>query len=249
MPARRALFVSPLLLLLLVSAGCHNTEELPTYPRMSAGETQRMLAERAHCIKTVSAEGIITMTRPDGESIRFDGALAMAPPDRARLRAWKFGQAVFDLTLTREAAWLVAPSDASRADDIKKAGARAGELARTFADLSGRFFDSTLEVKMPKETDAIYVFVRRNADGSSLWCTVDRKTLTTWSYELLDPSGKQRFRLSLDRYALVQGIAFPHRITAVSETGTVQVGLRDVELNSELPDAAFTPPRRAEKLK
>jgi hypothetical protein len=38
------------------------------------------------------------------------------------------------------------------------------------------------------------------------------------------------------------------RLVAVSDGGTVEVELREVEVNPELPENAFAPPRRAEKL-
>jgi hypothetical protein len=238
-----------LLLIAQLVAGCALArEKLPTHPMMSAEQTRLALAERAHATRSVSAEGTITLTRPNGESIRFDGALVMRPPDRARLRAWKFGQAVFDLTLTPDGAWLLVPSDSSRAAEIRSAGASAADLAGTWADLSGRFFDSPLEAMMPKERADRYLFKRTNPDGSRLYCRVDRKTLTVRNYSLM-AGAKERFSLSLSHYSLIGDVPFAHRLIATSETGAVQVDLRDVELNGEIPAGAFAPPRRAEKLK
>jgi len=34
----------------------------------------RIVADRAHAIHSVSAQGMVTLTRADGESVRFDTA-------------------------------------------------------------------------------------------------------------------------------------------------------------------------------
>jgi outer membrane lipoprotein-sorting protein len=226
--------------------GACRTENLPTYPRLSASETQKHLSAQAHRLHTVSSEGTITLTKPDKQSIRLDGALVMEPPERARLRAWKFGQAVFDLTLSDGSLWLVAPSDSSRRDDIRRAGASAGELARTFSSLLGRYFDSA-DLTATDE-GSTFRFSQRRADGTTLSCDVDRRTLTPRRYMLVDSGNQRRFTLTLDRYAIIDDVAWPQRVTADSESGRVQVDLRNVEINSELAPGAFKPPKRAEKL-
>jgi hypothetical protein len=110
-------------LLIALIAGCSNPREnLPTHPRLSAEDTRAALAARSAAVKTVSAQGTITLTRPDGQSVRFDGAMAIRPPDHTRLRAWKFGQAIFDLTVTPDGVWMIAPQDSDRRDEIKRAG-------------------------------------------------------------------------------------------------------------------------------
>ena len=53
------------------------------------------------------AASLLTLTRPDGQSVRLDAALVMSLPDHSvRLRAWKFNQAVFDLTLNPQGLWI-----------------------------------------------------------------------------------------------------------------------------------------------
>ena len=44
------------------------------------------------------------------------------------------------------------------------------------------------------------------------------------------------------------GIVWPMRLTAKSESGAIDVRLRDPEFNTEPPPGAFNPPRRAKKL-
>jgi outer membrane lipoprotein-sorting protein len=222
-------------------------EDLPTYPHITPSQARIILSDRAHSIRTVSGDGTITLTRPDHDSVRLDGAIALQPPDRARLRAWKFNQAVFDLTLSPQGLFLVGPSDPKRAGDVQKAGASAAQVAQTWSDLTGRFFDSELQVDALSHAKML-VFRQVNRDQSVLRCAVDKRTVTPRSYSLSDPSGQERFRLDLDRYAIINGIPFPRRLTATSEQGQFQVDLRQVELNGELPAGAFTPPARAQKI-
>jgi hypothetical protein len=65
---------------------------------------------------------------------------------------------------------------------------------------------------------------------------------------MLDDTGKQRFSLTLDHYKQFDQIAWPTRLTAVSDSGTVEIELHDIQINPELPASAFIPPHRAEKL-
>jgi hypothetical protein len=74
---------------------------------------------------------------------------------------------------------------------------------------------------------------------------VHRPTLTPRAYEYRDTGGRAVLSLQLERYELVQGVAWPHRIEAISDQGTIIVDLHDVELGAEPPPGAFVPPARA----
>lgn len=236
-------------LLLGVLGGCARRgggEAVPRYPAMSGGEAVRVLAVRARDVRTVSAEGLLTMTRPDGESVRLDAVMVMEPPGKVRVRAWKFGQAVFDLTLNEDGLYLVTMDDPSRAAQLKRAGVSAGQLARAWGLLSGGFFDSP---KLVVTEEGRVLRVRGESDGRVVVCEVDRATLTPRRYVMLDDQGRERFTLTLDRYRTEDGgVAWPGRLTARSESGQVVVEYRDVELNGELAPGAFVPPKRAERL-
>lgn len=233
-------------LLLALLTGCAHKENIPTYPQMSATDTLAALATRSRAIKTLNGQGLITLTRPAGDSVRLDGAIAMAPPDRTRLRAWKFGRAIFDLTVTPDGVWLVAPDDPEHKEKIRSAGVGAAQLAKTWSVLSGGFFDSPGLTTTERGGRLI---VRRETPGEPVVvCEVDRRTLTARRYTLLDDHGAQRFSMELDHYQPFGDVVWPMRLLATSDTGTVEVALREVEINPELPPGAFTAPRRAEKL-
>ena len=106
---------------------------LPKFGDLDDATALRVLDERARSVGTASAACDLALTRADGQSVRLDGAVAMAPPDRLRLRAWKFGQAVFDLTMTPEGLWVVAGDVASRRQRVLPACLSAGRVGRDWA--------------------------------------------------------------------------------------------------------------------
>ena len=244
----RAGTLSGLLLLLAVGGGCgaHVKENIPTYPLTDAASTLKLVAEHAKQVRSLTGEGLITLTRPDGESVRLDAAMAMQPPTRVRMRAWKFGRAVFDLTVTPDGVWAVIPDDPKRKEQMTSAGVSAAKLAKTWSVLSGGFFESA---GLKAETRGSKLLVRRDtADEPVVVCEVDRATLTPRKYSLLDDKGVTRFTLSLEQYRQFGSVVWPTKLMAVSDSGTVEIELRGVEINPELEPAAFVPPRRAEKL-
>jgi len=239
---------SPLAIVaLFVLVGCVQRDNIRTYPYMSVADSLRVMQERSAKIKDISGEGAITLTDSRGQSVRLDSAFAFAPPDRARVRAWKFGQAVFDLTVTPEGVWMVSPEDSGRREQIRSAGVSAAKLARTWSVLSGGFFD---QPGLTTQMSDGRMLVRREASRGepAVVCEVDRRTLTPRKYSVLDDGGATRFSLTMDRYQEFGDVVWPMRMVAVSDGGTVEVELREAEVNPELPAAAFTPPRRAEKL-
>ncbi len=231
--------------LLFLLTGCH-TERIPTYPPMSSTQAMEVLAKRSRSIHSISAQALLTLTRDDGDTVRLDAALVMQPPDRVRLRAWKFGRAVFDMTLTPEGLWLIAPQEGDRRKEILAAGANTGTLTREWMRLMTGAFD--LPGMTVEETAGQFRVKQIREDGSTLLCEIDRKTLTPRRYALKDRDGILRFELRLDRYMEIVHIVWPRRIEAKSSTGNILIELHDVEINGSLTPAAFRPPARAEKM-
>ena len=245
-------FLRPIPLLFLtatIAAGCaarpRPEANLPTFGNVDHAAALRILDERARAVKALSARALLTLTRPDGQTVRLDGAVVMAPPDRLRLRAWKFNQAIFDLTLTPEGLWVVAPDDPSRRQKVLPASLSAAQLGREWALLSGSFFGGAgLAVG---DAGGRLAVSKTLEDGRTVVCDVDRRTLTPRRYRMFDPAGRARFTLTLGDYGVFNGIAWPTRLDARSDDGRISIRLNDVELNGELAPNAFKPPRRAER--
>jgi acyl-coenzyme A synthetase/AMP-(fatty) acid ligase len=243
---RHLVTVSILLLGLLLSLtpGCAHQPTLPTYPELSDSAALKILAERGQSIHAMSGQGSLELIQPDGQSIRLEAAVALRPPDHVRLRAWKFGQAVLDLTITPQGVWIVAPDEGKRRERVLTSGARAAEFAKAWSLFT--LFDRSDITATDRGGRLI---VRQNRPGEPvILCYIDRKTLTPRRYEIQNDAGKTRFSLDLDHYADIQGIPWPRRMTAVGPNGKIVLDLRDLELNGDIPAGAFTPPPRAQRL-
>jgi hypothetical protein len=232
----------------LAAGGCAKSfrEDIPTYPNMEVSASIDVLVAQAKKVHTLNGQGLITLTRPDGQSVRLDAAMAMQPPERARFRAWKFGRGIFDLTVTPDGVWAVIPDDPGRKEQIHSAGVSAAKLAKTWSVLSGGFFERG--GLATEERGGKLIVRRQGPDEPVVVCEVDRRTLTPRKYSVLDDAGKARFTLSMDHYRQYGDVVWPTRLIAVSEGGTVEIVLNEVEVNPELPPRAFVPPSRAEKL-
>ncbi len=233
-----------LLLPLLLMGGCAHQPPLPTYPGLTDSAALNILAQRGRSVQALSGQGSLELIQPDGQSVRLEAALAMRLPNQMRLRAWKFSQAVLDLTITPQGVWIVAPRAQGRREQILSAGARAAEFAKAWSLFT--LFDRPGVTTSDQDGQLV---VRQSAPGEpAILCHVDRRTLTPRRYDILDDTGKVRFTLRLDRYRNFNGIVWPQRMKATGPHGTILLTLRDLELNGDIPAAAFTPPPRAERL-
>jgi outer membrane lipoprotein-sorting protein len=218
---------------------------LPTIEWVDEPTAIRALAERAKEIRTVQATCTLTLTRPDGQSVALDAILLSASPDRLRLQASKMSHKLFDLTLNPDGLF-VQIDDPSRKDKLIPASISAARFAREWSMFNGGLFDAT-DLTTRDAGPRTLVVSRMLADGRRVTCEVDKPSLTARSYSLNDPAGGQRFSLTIPEYRLVAGVPYPQHMIAVSDQGTIDIEMRDVELNVELAEGAFVPPTRAQR--
>ena len=233
---------------LLHVVGCaHQHENLPTYRWTDDHTALRILAERSRSVRTVSASGFLTLTRPDGQSVRLEGPLVMSLPDRSvRLQAWKFNQKVLDLTSTPRGLWIELPQDESRRQRVLPARMSAAQFAHALSLFNGEVFEKARVA----DAGGPRFEVRKSLDqGQTLIAVIDRATLTVREYQLTDPAGVVRFTLTADRYIMQPaGIPWSSHMVARSDSGRIDMDLREIELNGELPPTAFVPARGAEQM-
>lgn len=231
------------LLVVLLLCGCGQRENIPIYPMMDAPSSLAMIRKRSAEVKNVSGEGAITLTDAKGQSVRFDAAFVLAPPDRARVRAWKFGQAVLDLTILPDATWLYLPrGQDGHAQQLRAGAASASRAVRQWLSLlAGQLDTSESSVRI---SGSHLLVTQPASDGMTLTATIDRDTITVRRCSLSDPSGRERFSLTLDKYRVLGPTVWPSRIDAISDTGKISIEMREVELN-DAPPNAFKPPARA----
>lgn len=229
----------------LVFAGVGCAPHLPRHAWIDSTTAMRIMHRRAAGIRSISARCRLVLTGPDQATMQFDGALAVRMPDHFRLRAWKFSRPAFDVTLTPEGLWryVAKESDdqATLFDDLD-----AARLKEAWSLVIGEVNDGSWmsDEELPGQTFRL----RRIAgpEGSTIVCEVDRDTLTIRECTPAG-AGKGQLALIFDRYRRIGRNVLPTRIEWKSERGSMAVWLNDIELNGDLPEAAFIPPGRAVK--
>jgi hypothetical protein len=236
----------PIMAILLVGCAAKPPREnLPPAEWHTHADALRILADRAAALRTVSAQGLMTMRRPDGESVRLDIVLVGQTDGRLRLRAWKLGRAVFDLTMTPQGIWMLLPDDKAIRERIRSSQSNISRIASSWDLFNGQFF-TRRDVTLHDAGSS--VVAAATIDGSRVTCEIDGDTLAPRRYILRDDCGTQRFSLTLSQYQQFNKLPFAQRYLAKSEFGEVDIKMHDVEINGELAEAAFVPPKRAEKL-
>ncbi len=234
-----------LAILCAVMAGCAS-RPLPAYPLLDAHHAISILADQQRRLSSAAGRGSVTLTRDSGQSVRLESAMAAQFPDHVRLRAWKMGHAVFDMTMTPDGVWMLV-ADNSRREQIMPAGASAAQFMRGWSMLNAGFYEDRA-LKVAGETEQLLVLERPTGQGQRVRATIDRTTLVVRRHEVLDEAGEGRFSLEYDKYRMVGEHPWPMRMRARGEAGEIEVEFDDVEINTPPAAGAFVPPRRAEKL-
>jgi hypothetical protein len=245
----RSMFDVRIFFLLAFLNGCHLPlkENLPTFTAQDASAEIQTLISRSKNLKDISGSGTLQLTQPDGQSVVFDLAVAMQPPDRARIRAWKMGMAVLDLTVLPDSVWLETSQQGQRKTQITDIGDTAARITRALSFLNGGFFDDPAVTG--KDVGDQLILTQQKPGEPVVTCTVDRATLSPRQFRMVDSTGVERFSLKLEGYKESNGAIWPRKVTANSAAGTVVVSLDDVDMNSGLSADAFKPPAGAEILK
>ncbi len=239
----RAWLLAMLVLWALLLPGCRAA--LPVYPPMSDDDALRTIADRQAGISSISAECGLVLTSEDGQSIHLDAVLVAQPPRRARLRAWKFGRAVLDLTIIDGGVWLVAPEDQSPSHRIDPQRTPARQVSDAIGLLGPAYFRAAHMVA----TGASTFTVSGPALGrDDLLCEIDRATLTPRRFFAPGDPGAGYIEMCFEDYALVENIPWALTMRFHGSGGEIVIRLHDIELNGEIAAGAFVPPQQAIRL-
>ncbi len=242
--SRLRAFAVILLLTSIIGCKANPQENIPRYRPMDVQASLQAMRDRSAAVRDISGEGAVTLTDEKGGSVRLDAAFVFAPPDRARVRTYKFSQAVLDLTVKPDGLWLFIPRQDDRASQLRDAAGNTGQAVRQWlALLAGQEVQQGDDVKIVGDR----IHITRKTDGLTTRSEIDRATLTARRFAVVDSAGVEQFTLTLSDYRVLEPTVWPGKIIAVSPTGTIVIESRNVEANVA-PAAAFNPPARAERL-
>jgi hypothetical protein len=222
-----------ILSLLLLAAGCAR-QQIPTYQAMSLEEARPIL--RRHTPEALAIQGQLTLSEPK-QGITLDAAMVVRQPSELRLRAWKFGQAVFDLTVRPDGVYAYSARKEVDPDALK-------QIAGSISSWIGLLAPLPPDAKPSRETGGEWLFDRQIA-GARVVTHVDRQTLVAKRHEIFDGETR-RATIDLSRYVMRAEVPWPDEV--VVREGNRTIRLRTSSLKTEAAPRAFEPPRRAERI-
>jgi hypothetical protein len=215
----------------------------PVPPALAPDALLAALRTRAEAVRTVSAS-LSLRTEGLDPGGRCDAALAIAYPDRLRLKAWRGAFPLFDFALAGGAFEVRLPREdrtiRGSLDDAPSGP--EDETRRRFYRIlasvlaSGRRDEPSIVLVQEEE----YRIDRLGVSRQSLW--VDRRTLDVLRHRL-EPVGGDAAEAVFDDYReAAPGIRWPHRIGVRGEGArpfAVSMRFHDVALNVPLPPEAL----------
>ena len=251
-PSMRILMISAVCFLL---AGCSTSS--PANPPLiytvpDGRAALDVLRARYASVHTFSAQCQLKLIDPNQQTVHLDGVIVQSGSQNIRLRAWKMGTAVFDLTVRPDGLWIKTADNPDRAAKIMPAAHQASDLARHMLWFNGGFF-SAPHIVIASSSQATITYRLDLENGSQMYCEVDRPTVTPRYWWLLDNKRQWRFGLEMSDYHDFNGINWPTHIVAKADAqggqdgGNIDIHLTDLEFNGELGPKAFDPSPGAEK--
>lgn len=222
---------------LVCIVGCR--KPLPVMDDQSDRTIVAAVQGRSDAIQSFSASGKAVLTDHEGSRVSLDAVLIGSKPDKLRLRSYKMGTAVFDLTLIDHASWVW---------QSKRVNDRQITLP-SFNTTSVPIWDMLVGGIPATES-----FTTKRSDGRLIWSSdtemgtlrvaIDPATSVVRQYRFVERSGAEHL-VMLDEYQMVNGFTWPGRIVVESAGGQIVIRVDDIELNGQLPAGAFAPPAGA----
>jgi hypothetical protein len=223
---------------------CGCQRPLPIYLGVPTADAAAVIQARQACIRTVSGVGTVHINDGSGARAVLDGVLLIRFPDAVRLRAWKLGRAVFDVTVTEAGVWAELPCGGGGSEsDLGSVDFE--QLAGAFDLLGPAFFDNAVPVS---DHDDILLLAGAAMDCSDVLCQVHRPTLTPTRFTVRCGGDRATGVVELSHYVAVGPTIWPSRLRFKQADHVIEVRLHTVEINGDLPPTAFKPPSRARRL-
>ena len=232
-----------LLVIAMLIGGCGTV--LPTYPSMGPRDAWPIVSQSASSIRAVLAEADTTLTGDDGTSVRLDVALVMAPPDRVRLRAWKVGHMVLDVTSDGGVVWIDAPEGPAGRSVVDTLGVAPADLVHGLLLIPGWPMGDKEPDDAERRTDQ-YVYQMASPWGQ-LICEVDVRTLVVRRWRINSETGGGH-SLALSGHRLVGRVPWPDVAVLRDGPRSVRLRFRHVQLDETPDDQVFEAPQGARRL-
>lgn len=216
---------------------------LPTYEWQGASSALQTISHRHEELADIAATGRVELTDAEGKTVSLDAVLVARGHTHMRMRAWKFHQAVLDLTLTPDGLYLWTTEQGPASRHADKLNVTARQLRDAWALISGGLLVQTPERVEDEGGESFRVVYSQ----PPVVATIDRATRTVRSYTIVGESGAAA-RVDLTDYRIVEGGVWPMRTELHGDLDRrIVVRLHEVQTHQQLPASAFVPPARAVK--
>jgi hypothetical protein len=212
---------------------------------MDDADAIKTIWRRQDSLRRISAECTVLLVDGDGSRASLDGVLVAERPNRLRIRAWKLGQAVFDLILKDDQVWLYQPRNGRRAEGFDAQHLPHQQLKEAWDLLGPAYF----ETAVPIENQAGQLSTRGTLFGNGdIDCDIERSTLTPTRFTFPGSNEGPSQQLLLSHYVSIESHVWPGRVQLLGPQGSLIIRFNDTEINGDIPSTAFTPPRRAKRI-
>jgi|GEM_PF-3158880 len=233
MSVRRGVLAGMLIGVSMCAGACR--APLPVYPTLAPEASLAVMGERASGVRTFSGAGSLTVRDPERGSVTLEAAIVARHPDQVRVRAWKLGRSVADITLDADA--VEAETDRRVDRGVLVEGVHA--LRTVLLGVDEGFYRGASPDASSDGGTLLATGTVAGSDGV-VRAEIDRATLTLRSLSVGDAGGA----FTLDRYREVDGTVWPMRIRATSGAREAVFRFDWVEFNTPLAPGAL--PDRAE---
>ncbi len=229
-------------ILLLSCAGCasfSNEPALTAVPWENHGIARSHLHDKNQRSSGFSAQGRVVLQLPEGP-VQFDCAIAVMPPDRLRLRAWKVGRPMLDWLVTGDQWWLWTGGG------MEALGTMFRHMAK-WAPAQTLPPDRFMTAKIWDIGGASFLMCQTLDGGMTLEEWIDRSTLTVrcrqWSLPFAPP-----LTLTFEKFQQIGPVIWAQQWQCDFGPADIRILWDDVESGSP-PDAAWKPVSGAERLR
>lgn len=239
--------------LLTLCASC--APHLPVHEWTTPESALQTMNRNSSRVETLAADCVIQLESDYDQTIVLDGVIYSQEPDRLRIAGWKLSDRIFDLLVKDGQSWFFSALqmhgyidedtglEQIGADGFASMWRYASGVVDTDRVLSIESVgDDQFEITVDAEANG--VTGQTNAgESAQVVYLVEKSTLTVRDISFL-VAQELRYRVSLGKYQVIDGIVWPTKLSGRGDQGAFDVRMSAVELNRPLPQNALEPSSR-----